>query len=363
MKAEIVVGLGYGDEGKGTTVDFLCGRAIKQGKNPIVVRFSGGPQAGHTTYDYNEYHIHSSFGSGTHKHNTATFFSKHTLVYPISIKKEMCRFKVKPTLYIDPMANLITPFDVMANRECKVNLSDGSCGLGIGKAMARQNDTPFKFYAIDLAYPKQLYKKMRSYARYYNIDLTEKALNNEIREFTNAVNTIDWRIYPFSQIQNMSYDHVIFEGSQGILLDKDHGVFPNVTYANTTSKNAVEMIKDYNLNAEDIYYVTRAYSTRHGNGLFKEDGLKVNNDSESNRTNEYQGKFKISNINYANINYALDIDRIYTDNKIAVNLVVTCLDQIPEDFEFEYKNIYMHFKSIYNSVSPDSRHFELLKNK
>jgi len=359
MRSEIVIGLGYGDEGKGTTVDFLCSRAIKKGHHPIVVRFSGGPQAGHTTYDYNEYHVHSSFGSGTHKYNIPTFFSKHSLVYPISIQKEMKVFKEVPTLYIDPLAILITPFDVMANRECSITMSDGTCGLGIGKAMTRHNEGKFKFYAVDLLHPKRLYEKMRSYARYYDINLEDKGLNNEIREFTNAVNTIEWQIKPFMDIR-YEFDLAIFEGSQGILLDKDHGTFPHVTYANTTSKNAIDIIEEHLLFNSDTYYVTRAYSTRHGNGPFKEEKISVNNSGETNITNDYQGKFKMANIDYDKLNYAINIDHIYNVAS-SKHLIVTCLDQMPEDFEFKYKELNTRFKTIYESASPDSRHFELLK--
>lgn len=64
MEVKIVLGYTFGDEGKGVTVQWLCKKAIEEGKRPIVVRFSGGPQAAHTINHNGIEHICSSFGKG-----------------------------------------------------------------------------------------------------------------------------------------------------------------------------------------------------------------------------------------------------------------------------------------------------------
>jgi adenylosuccinate synthase len=66
-------------------------------------------------------------------------------------------------------------------------------------------------------------------------------INNALHDFLEAIDKINWKIEGYDYLK--SFNHLIFEGSQGILLDMDHGVFPNVTYANTTSKNAYEVCK------------------------------------------------------------------------------------------------------------------------
>lgn len=363
MTADIILGLQYGDEGKGTTVDFLCTKHKERGFRPIVIRFSGGPQAGHTTMVNKKIHIHSSFGSGTARHNVPSYFSEHTLIYPPAIKNEIILFKKAPYLYIHPLAKLITPFDVINNRKCKDNQADGTCGMGIGKAMKRQEEGQFKFFAIDLQNPTILFQKMKEYIRINKINLLADDLLTEIELFKEAVLNINWKIKDYSFVKD-NFDSVIFEGSQGILLDKDHGVFPHVTYANTTSKNALEICNKLNIfdNYIYTYYITRAYSTRHGNGPFKESKLNlINTENETNIDNYYQGNFKIGEIDYMSLSHAIAIDNIYNTNFNKI-LVVTCLDQIDDKFKFEYDKLNIYFIKIYNSFSPDSTNFKILPN-
>lgn len=173
------------------------------------------------------------------------------------------------------------------------------------------------------------------------------------------------------------YSNLVFEGSQGIMLDKDHGIFPNVTYANTTSKNAFDIIsKLNNLNLEDlngytifkddieIYYITRCYQTRHGNGYMSSEGniSLINNQEEINVKNQYQGEFRVGELDYNILKYALEIDNIYSNN-ISKNLIMTCLDQRPE-FIPDYSKLAdnkIYFKNIYNSYSTESKNIKKLE--
>ena len=83
MMKKAVIGLGCGDCGKGITTDYLCSQA----KNPLVVRFSGGQQAGHTVVYNGMRHTFSNFGSGTLR-GAPTFWSKYCTMDPIGIKNE-----------------------------------------------------------------------------------------------------------------------------------------------------------------------------------------------------------------------------------------------------------------------------------
>jgi len=135
----------------------------------------------------------------------------------------------------------------------------------------------------------------------------------------------------------------------------DHGFFPNVTYANTTSKNAIELCKKFNIPIE-MWYVTRCYQTRHGNGWMSETGpvTLMNTKEEINITNPWQGDFRIQEIDYGLLNYAIQIDDIYLSEygyEIRKNLMVTCLDQRP-GFSFDYSKLNEGFNSKIECYGP-----------
>ena len=354
ITAKIVVGLGYGDEGKGITTDYLCSKS----DNPIVVRFSGGPQAAHTVMLDDKKHIFSNFGAGSLR-GAPTYFGEHTCFYPATIMREMKKLKaigIVPELYIHPLAKMITPFDVFANREDGQNMLNGSCGLGIGKTMER-NEGPFKLHAVDLLDKDTLFEKVEAVMHFYRCEgRVDPDMKNDLLDFREAIHEIIWRIrLPFFLTD---YDDIIFEGSQGILLDMDHGVFPHVTYANTTSKNAHLLLDELDIRDREMYYVTRSYATRHGNGPFTEKNFVIkNNEEETNVFNKHQGRFKIGPIDYSKLNYAIKVDKIHSW-KYRKHLVVTCLDQAGE---FDYSKISCYFYNILESSSPYSKNMKFRK--
>jgi len=365
MVAKIVVGSLFGDEGKGITTDFLC---RKYPVGTIVVRFSGGHQVGHNVKIGKLSHVHSNFGSGTLR-GVPSYFSEHCTFYPVTMMRELSillpKVQNQPEIYVHPLAMLTTPADVAYNRWREQKLGHGSCGLGVGATMKRNLETPYKLYAIDLLNKdvlRQKYKKIL----YYYIDLIGKD-NPEIEDFydEHSQEFIDFNkiiehfnndiIRPYDFLK--SYENIIFEGSQGIMLDMNHGIFPNVTYANTTSKNALEISKKLNISDIEIFYVTRCYQTRHGAGwMSNETAIElINTQDEINEYNQWQKDFRIGEIDYDLLNYAHSIDNIYSKD-IPKNLVVTCLDQ-RQDFEFDYAELDTDFKMIYYSYSPESQYF------
>ncbi len=354
-KANIVIGLGFGDEGKGITTDFLA----SQYPNAIVIRFSGGPQAAHTVMIDDQKHIHASYGSGALR-GLPSYFSEHCLIHPSFIyneRQELLKKGGNDTLFIHPFAKVITPFDVYANQTDTKNLEDGSCGKGIGATMKR-NETAYKLFAIDLIGPKSmLIEKLKAIAHYYRISEIEESLQVMINHFLDSVEILDWKIEDYKFLED--FQDFIFEGSQGILLDMDHGVFPNVTYANTTSKNAYEICQKLGIMTIEVFYVTRAYATRHGSGwMSNEEALILqNNEEETCIYNEFQKEFRIGELDYELLNYALKLDTAYTHTTYT-NLVVTCLDQYDKDFKWDQLN--MSFAKKYGSYSPKSKDFKLI---
>ncbi|MBF4517237.1 adenylosuccinate synthetase [Flavobacterium sp. ANB] len=350
--AQIVIGLGFGDEGKGITTDFLA----KQNPESIVIRFSGGQQAAHTVMIDDKKHVHSSFASGALR-GLPSYYSEHCTIHPVFLFNEQEELKEKGgniELHIHPLAKVTTPFDVWQNRNNVRNLDHGTCGKGVGATMKR-NEGPYKLFAIDLIAPRQmLLEKLEKIAYYYGF-LNESEIDEEVNHYLEVIDKMQWNINDYSFLEK--YPNLIFEGSQGVLLDMDHGVFPNVTYANTTSKNAFEICKKLEITAIEMYYVTRSYSTRHGSGwMSNERELKLkNNEEETCVYNDFQREFRTGDLDYNLLNYSLKLDAAYSLNAKR-NLVVTCMDQIEIDYEFE--KLTTEFTEIYGSFSPDSKDFK-----
>jgi adenylosuccinate synthase len=353
-KAKIVIGLGFGDEGKGITTDFLS----QQNPDAVVIRFSGGQQAAHTVMIDDKKHVHSSFASGALR-GLPSYFTEHCTIHPTFLCNEREELKEKNgniELHIHPLAKITTPFDVWQNRKNSKNLEHGTCGKGVGATMKR-HESPYKLFAIDLIAPRQLLiEKLKGIAYYYGF-LDGNEIGDDLNNFLEAIDAVDWKIDDYNYLK--SFETLIFEGSQGILLDMDHGVFPNVTYANTTSKNAFEVCKLLQIEDIEMYYVTRNYATRHGNGWMsneKEITLQ-NNQEETCVFNEYQKELRFGDLDYDLLDYALQLDAAYVSSQ-KKNLVVTCLDQT--DNPFQPEKLKAKLDAIYGSYSPYSKDFKTL---
>jgi adenylosuccinate synthase len=148
MKVSVVLGLGFGDEGKGLTTNWLCK------DNDLVIRFNGGHQAGHTVVIGENRHVFSNFGSGTLK-GAPTYWSKYCTIDPLGIMEEYKALKsigANPVLYIDPYCPVVTPFDIASNRIKEKTKTHGSCGIGFGETV-RRHESYFKLHALDLLFP------------------------------------------------------------------------------------------------------------------------------------------------------------------------------------------------------------------
>lgn len=312
----IVIGCGFGDEGKGVAVDYYAAKS-----KSLVVRFSGGPQAGHTVVVNGVRHVCANFGAGVLR-NAPTFFSKHTCINPLTIYKEYEALRAKgfdPLLAVDPLATVITPYDVYKSQHNK----GGTCGMGIGAAMHRQLATPYKLHAIDLMNKEVWDNKMKSVRANgvsYNVAYAE-AYDKAV-EFCRAF----LRVESFTSIRNLFAD-IIFEGSQGTMLDMDHGVFPDVTYANTTVKNALSMIpKDEKV---QVVFTSRTYTTRHGNGWMPDtEKLIIDNPLETNVYNEFQGHFRTAKLSLGLVRHSIEVNRSYYDRPLEEAIIWSCCDQI-----------------------------------
>lgn len=371
MEANIVCGTQWGDEGKGRVVSWLINQNTS---DKIVVRYSGGHQAGHTVIHNGVKHIFSNFGSGCLQ-GVKTYFSEHCTVYPNTLYNESKVLEAKTNkrhgIIVHPLTMITTPYDVIYNRVTEMQNRHGSVGLGVGATMKRNIETPYKLFAIDILYPELFKEKLKQIYRYYSNILGALEFSNLC---VSKLGDLDFKyeIEKFHDIfaQNITiddysslilYQEIIFEGSQGIMLDMDHGVFPNVTYGNTTTKNAIKICNEIGCETVNNYYVTRCYQTRHGNGwMSNQSEIKlINNHEEINVQNQWQGNFRVGEFDLKLFNHAYLIDKIYNKFFSTDNLVVTCVDQRPElNFKEQYgKIIQKHptIKNIYESFSPNTQ--------
>lgn len=341
----IVLGTGFGDEGKGQTVHSLSH------SRALVIRFSGGHQCGHTAVAPDgRKHIFSQFGAGTFR-GASTYVSQHCTVFPIAFLNE---YKVLETLnterqpyYVHPMAMVTTPYDLAFNRALSMITGYGTCGVGFGTTLQRNEDF-FNLYTNDLKTPYIFDTKMSFIKRYYEDKVRGLNMSSQITyesELEIAMET--WQesldfykdYITISTIDEIAanYKDFVFEGSQGILLDQHFGFFPHVTRSNTTSQNAMEIIKNSLLKNEVVntYYISRCYQTRHGNGPFPSDKKieLVNTVTESNQENDWQGIFKTASFDASLVKHAINCDKIYNpvSNKF---LIFTCLDQLADKDTF-----------------------------
>jgi adenylosuccinate synthase len=153
MKAYVVIGACFGDEGKGLTTDYLAAKHVSES---LVVRFNGGAQAGHTVQTANgQRHVFKHFGSGCFA-GSPTFLSEYFICNPILFRTELeqlHKFGLTPKIYVHPEAVVSTQYDMMINQiveEIRSNSRHGSCGVGIGETVERNIHPQFAIQVQDL---------------------------------------------------------------------------------------------------------------------------------------------------------------------------------------------------------------------
>lgn len=313
----IVTGLGFGDEGKGVTTNFLS-QTLAQ---PLVIRYGGGNQVGHTVTTKTLQHVHHHTGAGTLS-GVPTFYSKYCTVDPIGTSLELEKLKIyQPRVIYDPGCMLVTPLDVLANHQSEKVNGHGSVGVGFGKTVER-NENYFRLTVLDIYNEFIFRSKCKQIESYYNQSFDIDAYYKECNLFIRQVEVAQlWSI-------KGAFANFIFEGHQGVLLDEEYGIFPHVTRSKTTGYNALRITKEEQLPGRiETYMVTRCYHTRHGNGPFFESPMALKNDQwETNIQNTHQGAFRKAPLDIELVTQAAHYDLM--DNPNPRKLVVTCCDQL-----------------------------------
>ena len=326
---KIVIGSTFGDEGKGNVVQWLCKQALAEGKRVAVLRYSGGPQAAHTICNNGTKHICSTYGSGVLL-DVPTYLGPNVFVDPISAKKERQSLYSKgissPILrtFYPYFFNFITPYDVYFNQHDPETLRNGTCGKGVNAAYERINCMPIHERPEDNLEQSYLY-----YRDYKNMDIE---LSDNLKQ--EYINSYKWfSRTAISSLNELDYDVLILEGSQGLLLDAEYGFNPHTT-PSRVGLNGCKTFINSNSTIE-AYFVTRTYTTRHGNGYDPKFPITIPDwKYESNIDNQFQGKFKTGMLEIKLLQRAFDRHNIINtckEYKISPRLVVTHTDLIDKD--------------------------------
>lgn len=350
MKSSIILGSQFGDEAKGSFTNYLC-KNLLHNNHPLVIRFNGGHQAGHTVLENGKRHIFSSFGSASLQ-DVPTYWSRFCTIYPTAVFNEyeiLKKLGIEPNIYFDPLCPITTPLDILANRLEERNNGHGTVGVGFGTTLKR-HEAYYKLYYQDLFNRTILEAKIKNIFGYYSeLYYSHFASNDDMDKLEislqNWYKCIDTLIEEEVFLkENMGkrphYDYVVFEGAQGILLDMDFGFFPNVTRSNTTSKNVFTLIKELGLDIKSdprVYYITRPYQTRHGSGFMTNEDLAkpilINTENEINVDGGNQGAFRKTIMDLDLINYAIQCDNNFSRH-CEKYIVISCLDQIEGEIKY-----------------------------
>lgn len=349
----IVVGLGFGDEGKGSMVDYLA----RQVDRPLIVRFNGGSQAAHNVVLPDKtHHTFSQFGSGTLA-GAPTLLSQFSIVNPINIVDEALHLASigvpdpMDRLYIHEDALVITPYHIMANRmreDARGDGRHGSCGMGIGETVESAMRFPESavrmrdLEGVLLGDSTRLAEKLAFWRKVKALEMEEIGvdLRGTIfddpkdqflqRTVMNLMVKRPYHIVKSEWLQDQLHIHdVIFEGAQGVLLDERIGFHPHTTWSKTTPQNAKLL-----LGGRDAYTlgVTRTYTTRHGAGPFPTDMGSLGErmfPEKHNGTGEYQGSFRRGGFDALAFEYGIRSMR--SQGHTLDGIAVTHLGRVPYD--------------------------------
>ena len=290
MAVNVLLGLQWGDEGKGKIVDVLTR------DYDVIARFQGGPNAGHTLEFDGIKHVLHTIPSGIFHKDVLNLVGNGVVIDPVIFKKEIDALlkydkNITDRLLISRKAHLILPTHKVldaASEASKGKKKIGSTLKGIGPTYMdktgrnglRIGDTELPDYMTKYA---NLVKKHEALLSLYDFEYDIKEIEKEwfeAVEFMKSLTLVDSEIWINEQMRNGK--KILAEGAQGTLLDIDFGTYPFVTSSNTTSSGACTGLGVAPNRIKEVLGIFKAYCTRVGSGpfpteLFDETGEELQN--------------------------------------------------------------------------------------
>jgi adenylosuccinate synthase len=350
-RAIITVGLGFGDEGKGATVDFLTGMYDAD----LVIRYCGGSQAGHNVQLPNgARHTFSQFGAGTlggTSRPCRTYLCRNVVIDPPAIWREAQHLaelgvhEPAGLLSVHPRCLITTIWHRTLNRMRELARGadrHGSCGVGIGEArsywLEHGQDAIFAEDLRDLHVLREKLELLRQRALLKMQDLMNRIGSDHLHELEL------WNLNTEGVVRQLSESlengvmlsatvpecrTAIFEGAQGVLLDEYRGFHPHTTWSTVSAHHAWELVRQMEAEAVAVLGITRAYTTRHGEGPLPtySAALTARLRDPGNPDNPWQGSLRCGWLDMPLLRYAATVAGPLD------GIVVNHLDQVsPEEW-------------------------------
>jgi adenylosuccinate synthase len=294
-----VVGLQWGDEGKGKIVDFLTEHA------DVVVRYCGGANAGHTVRIGNEKYATHLLPVGVFRPNILNLIGNGVVIDPATLFQEIDEFigrgiPISPAnLKISYKAHLVMPYHMHedAAREIKAEGAGiGTTRRGIGPSYADKMTRATALRVADLLHEEKLKAKIEFVVTERNkvLKVLYDAAPLEWRDMFEAYRDYGRRMAPFVDDvghilieANKAGQRIVFEGAHAVLLDVDHGTYPFVTSSNCSALGLYTGAGVPPQTVQNFFGIMKAYSTRVGGGPFPTEQNNQIGDYIRTRGNEY----------------------------------------------------------------------------
>lgn len=273
---DVILGLQWGDEGKGKIVDYFAPRY------DLIARFQGGPNAGHTLYVKDKKIVLHQIPSGIFHEKTVNLIGNGVVLDPVTLKKEcesVAAFGVdyRKNLYISQRTHLILPTHRALDKASEVSKGQekiGSTLKGIGPAYMdktgrnglRVGDLMDKSFTTQYIKLRLKHQKLLDGLNFHeDISAWEEEFF-EALEFMRQFKIVNGEYFINDKIAQGKT--VLAEGAQGSMLDVDFGTFPFVTSSNTISAGVCTGLGVAPQKIKDVIGVSKAYCTRVGSGPF-----------------------------------------------------------------------------------------------
>jgi len=279
MAVDVLLGLQWGDEGKGKIVDVLSAGY------DLIARFQGGPNAGHTLEFDGKKFVLNTIPSGIFFNNTMNLIGNGVVIDPITLKREIDKLKdaghdllAKKNLVIAKKAHLILPTHQLLDAASEKKMGEGKIGStlkGIGPTyMDKTGRNGLRVGDILSANFKEQYQKLVN-----KHTSMLQALYGEVSDFSEREAAFFEAVELIKKFQLVDSEHyvngfikqgkkILAEGAQGTMLDIDFGSYPFVTSSNTTTAGACTGLGIAPQQIGDVIGIFKAYCTRVGGGPF-----------------------------------------------------------------------------------------------